>query len=66
MGLMLLEAGNEIGKINDGDSLEADAAQGLITNLTTGAAIRCPPLPPSMQELLQKGGLVPYVRERIA
>jgi 3-isopropylmalate/(R)-2-methylmalate dehydratase small subunit len=66
MGLMLLEAGNEIGKINDGDKLEADAAQGLITNLTTGAAIQCPPLPPSMRELLQKGGLAPYVREKIA
>ena len=66
MGLMLLEVGDEISELNDGDSLEADAATGVITNLTTGAVIRCAPLPPSMQELLQKGGLVPYVRERIA
>ena len=66
MGLMLLEVGEEISKLGDGDSLDVDAAIGVITNLTTGAAIQCPPLPPSMQELLRKGGLVPYVRERIS
>ena len=66
MGLMLLEVGEEISKLGDGDSLDVDAVIGVITNLTTGAAIQCPPLPPSMQELLRKGGLVPYVRERIS
>jgi 3-isopropylmalate/(R)-2-methylmalate dehydratase small subunit len=66
MGLMLLEAGDEVSKLNNGDSLEADAAPGVITNLTTGTAVRCLPLPPSMQELLQKGGLAPYVRERLS
>jgi len=66
MGLMLLEVGDEVSKLNNGDSLEADTATGVITNLTTGAAVQCPPLPPSMQELLQKGGLVPYVRERLS
>jgi 3-isopropylmalate/(R)-2-methylmalate dehydratase small subunit len=66
MGLMLLEVGDEISKLNDKDCLEADAAKGLITNLTTGASIQCPPLPPSMQEILRKGGLAPYVRERLS
>jgi len=66
MGLMLLEVGDAVNELHDGDSLEADAASGIITNLTTGAAIQCPPLPPSMQELLRKGGLVPYVKERLA
>jgi 3-isopropylmalate/(R)-2-methylmalate dehydratase small subunit len=66
MGLMLLEVGDEVDKLKDGDSLEADAATGLITDLTNGATIQCPPLPPSMQELVQTGGLVPYVKERLA
>jgi 3-isopropylmalate/(R)-2-methylmalate dehydratase small subunit len=66
MGLMLLEVGDEISKLNDGDSLEVDAAKGLITSLATGAAIQCPPLPPSMRELLLRGGLVPYVRESLS
>jgi 3-isopropylmalate/(R)-2-methylmalate dehydratase small subunit len=66
MGLMLLEVGDEVKKLGDGDSLEVDAAKGLITNLTTGASVQCPPLPPSMREILQKGGLVPYVKERMS
>ena len=66
MGLMLLEVGDAISKFSDGDSLEVDAAQGVITNLTAGAAVRCPPLPPSMREIVQKGGLTPYVRERLS
>ena len=66
MGLMLLEVGDDISKLRDGDSLDVDAAKGGITNLTTGADIQCPPLPPSMQELLRKGGLVPYVKERLS
>ena len=66
MGLMLLEVGDDVVKLRDGDSLEVEAADGMITNLTTGAVVRCPPLPPSMQEILQMGGLVPYVRARIS
>ncbi|BFR47498.1 3-isopropylmalate dehydratase small subunit [Nitratidesulfovibrio sp. HK-II] len=65
MGLLLLEVGEEVDKIADGDTVEVDAAKGLITNRTTGATITCPPLPASMRELLDKGGLVPYVKERI-
>ena len=66
MGLLLLEVGDEVDKIADGDTVEVDAAKGLITNRTTGATITCPPLPASMRELLDKGGLVPYVKERLA
>lgn len=66
MGLMLFEVGDDIDKINDGDVLEADAASGIIHNLTTGALIACPPLPTSMTELVHKGGLIPYVREKLA
>ncbi|MDR3044954.1 MAG: 3-isopropylmalate dehydratase small subunit [Desulfovibrio sp.] len=66
MGLLLLEVGDEVDKIADGDTVDVDAAKGLITNRTTGATITCPPLPASMRELLDKGGLVPYVREKLA
>lgn len=66
MGLLLLEVGDEVDKIADGDTVDVDAAKGLITNRTTGATITCPPLPASMRELLDKGGLVPYVKERLA
>ena len=65
MGLLLLEVGDEVNKINDGDSLEIDAATGRIRDLTNGAEIVCPPLPKSMANILAKGGLVGYVKERL-
>lgn len=66
MGLLLLEIGDDVNKINDGDALDVDAEAGTITNLSTGATIKVPPLSPFMRTLLDKGGLIPYVRERLA
>ena len=66
MGLLLMEVGDDEDKINVGDQLEIDAATGLIRDLTNGAEITCPPLPKSMAVILDKGGLVGYVKERLA
>ena len=66
MGLLLMEVGDDVDKINDGDQLEIDAATGLIRDLTNGAEITCPPLPKSMAVIIDKGGLVGYVKERLA
>ena len=66
MGLLLMEVGDDVDKINDGDELEVDAATGVIRDLTNGAEIQCPPLPASMAAILAKGGLVNYVKERLA
>ncbi|MEG2172689.1 MAG: 3-isopropylmalate dehydratase small subunit [Desulfovibrionaceae bacterium] len=65
MGLMLMEVGDDVDKLNDGDSLTIDASSGLISNNTTGATVQCPPLPDSMAELVRKGGLVAYVKDRL-
>ena len=46
--------------------LEVSPEEGLIKNLTTGAVIKVPPLSPVMQNLIDKGGLVNYVREQLA
>ncbi len=66
MGLMLLEIGDEVDKIHDGDTLEIDPEAGVIRDLTNGETIKVPPLSPVMQNLIDKGGLVPYVREQLA
>lgn len=66
MGLPLLEVGDKIDQIGDGDSLEIDAEKGLIKNLTTGAEISFSPIPESMQKILACGGLVGYVRQKKA
>ena len=66
MGLLLMEVGDDVDKVNDGDELEIDATTGIIRDLTNGAQITCPPLPKSMAAILDKGGLVGYVKERLA
>ena len=65
MGLPLLEVGDGVERISDRDTLSVDVQQGTVTNDTTGEVITCPPVPEFMQELLAKGGLIPYVRDRL-
>lgn len=64
-GLPLLEVGNELDKINDGDILEIDFEQGVIKNCATGAEIHFQPIPESMQAILKSGGLVGYARQKL-
>ena len=45
MGLLLLEVGDDVDKIHDGDELDIDAAAGVIHNRSTGEDIPFPPLP---------------------
>ncbi|MBI5520748.1 MAG: 3-isopropylmalate dehydratase small subunit [Desulfovibrio sp.] len=66
MGLVLLEVGDDIAKLKDGDRLEVDTGKGEIKNLTTGETVVCAKVPAFMQELLDAGGLVPYVKKRLA
>ena len=66
MGLVLLEVGDDIDKLNDGDVLEVDTEAGRIKNKTTGVEVICAKVPAFMQELLDAGGLVPYVKKRLA
>lgn len=65
MGLPLLEVGDEIEKIGDGDRLEIDMDKGVIKNLDNGAEIAFKPVPESMRRILSCGGLVGYVREKL-
>lgn len=64
MGLILLEIGDDVKKIEDGDDLEVDVIKGVIKNMTSGDVIKTSPVPPFMQEILDKGGLVNYVKDR--
>ena len=65
MGLMLLEVGDEAEKIHEGDRLEISPEAGIIRNLDNGEQIRIPPLSPMMQTLIDKGGMVNYVKEKL-
>ena len=66
MGLLLIELGEEYVHINDGDEVIVDIEVGVIINVTTGKEIPFPPLSEFMREFVDKGGLIPYVREKLA
>jgi 3-isopropylmalate dehydratase small subunit len=49
-----------------GDELEIDLASGLIRNRSTGRQFRAAPLDARAVELLNAGGLIPYLRRKYA
>lgn len=66
MGLLPLEIGDACTRISEGDELVIDSEKGVINNTTTGETITFTPLLPTMKAILEKGGLAPYVKDRLA
>lgn len=50
--------------VSEGDVLEMDLAEGVLLNCSSGASLRFEPLPPFMREILEEGGLMPYLKKR--
>ena len=65
MGLLLLEIGKNIEMIHDGDILEIDVERGVIIDKTLAKELSIPPLSSMMQTLIDKGGMVNYVKEQL-
>jgi len=61
MGLTIIESTDAAEGINDGDEIEVDTDRGIIKNLTTDTTYQTNPIPPFMQELINAGGLIPFV-----
>jgi 3-isopropylmalate/(R)-2-methylmalate dehydratase small subunit len=66
MGLVLIEVGDGYADLGDGHRIEVDTDAGVVRDLDTGVEVRCQPVPPFMQEILDAGGLVGYVGRRLA
>jgi 3-isopropylmalate/(R)-2-methylmalate dehydratase small subunit len=66
IGLPILEAGESVQAIESGDEVEVDLATGEIRNLTHPAAYQAAAFPSFMQQIIKAGGLINYVRERMA
>jgi 3-isopropylmalate dehydratase small subunit len=49
-----------------GDRLRVDLVAGTVENLTQGKKYDAEAFPPFMQELIDRGGLLPYVKSRVA
>jgi 3-isopropylmalate/(R)-2-methylmalate dehydratase small subunit len=65
-GLPILVAPEAVDGIGEGDEVTVDLASGEIANLTTGPTFQAQPLPPFMRELVEAGGLLPYLKTRAA
>ena len=65
IGLLIFEAPEAAEAINAGDVVTVDPDTGLITNQTTGKTYQATPVPPFMQEIVNAGGLINYVAERM-
>ena len=61
MGLAIFEAPGVSEGIQAGDRLSVNQDTGEIVDHTTGRRLVANPIPPFMQELLEAGGLMPYV-----
>jgi len=64
-GLLIMEAPEAAGELNAGDRVRVDAEKGVIHNLDTGKEYRAEPVPPFMQELLDAGGLMKFMMEKL-
>ena len=63
IGLPILEC-KDAKKINNGDIIKIDLANGIIDNLTQKKIYRTSPFPLFMQEIVNAGGLMKYVAKR--
>lgn len=65
IGLPILESVEASEKIEEGDIVKVDVDNGVIYNLTKNEEYKATAYPAFMQELIQAGGLINYVAERM-
>ncbi|MBI5789378.1 MAG: 3-isopropylmalate dehydratase small subunit [Candidatus Schekmanbacteria bacterium] len=65
IGLPIVECPEASEKIQMGDEIIVDVNKGVIKNLTRNETYQARPFPPFMQELIQAGGLMNYVRKQL-
>ena len=66
IGLPILECEEAVSAADPGDVVRVDLAQGTITNVTKGKIFQAKPFPEFMLSLMRSGGLIPYIKERLA
>jgi 3-isopropylmalate/(R)-2-methylmalate dehydratase small subunit len=66
LGLPLVSSVEAQQTLAEGDEIEVDLIAGRITNLAKGLVISAAPLDPRAAELLEAGGLIPYLKHKYA
>ena len=65
IGLPILESAEASQAITEGEELEVDLDTGVIRALKSGKTYQAVPFPPFMQDLIQTGGLIEYVKKKV-
>ncbi len=65
-GLAIMESPEAVDGISDGDEVEVDADAGVIVNVTKGETYQAQPFPPFIKDIIEKGGLIEAVRQKMA
>ena len=65
IGLAILECDEAAKDIKNGDEVKVDFDTGLIENLTTGKTYQAEPFPPFIQNIIEKGGLLNSIQDRL-
>ncbi len=66
IGLPILECVPAVDGIAEGDQVEVDPATGTIRNVTRGETYQAEPFPEFLQHIIDRGGLLAYVEDRLA
>ncbi len=56
---------DSVDRIEAGQRLSVDVHTGVMENLTTGERLGCEPLPEHLAAIVQAGGLMPYLQNRL-
>ena len=65
-GLPILESPAAVDDISMGDEVEVDAGAGVIVNLTSRHVFQAQPFPESIQQIIERGGLIEHVKSKVA
>ena len=63
IGLPVIECA-QAERIAEGDEIEIDLENGVIQNITRKEAYKCSKIPPHIMEIVNSGGLVPYLKNK--
>lgn len=64
IGFPILECPEASAAIKAGDIVTVDTETGLITDETTGETFEAKPFPPFIEKIIEKGGLLSYLKEK--
>jgi len=65
IGLPILESIEAVEGINSGDEVKVNTEKGEITNVTTGKTYRAVPFPEFIEDIVEKEGLMNYVKKKM-